>query len=691
MASGTAPIASDPLGSTRGLEGLDFPLLIALAQMEVEAGRPDRNVEKMLLLIDRARAKGAAIVAFPELCIPGYFLGDLWEIDALIEDCARFSRVICEASEGITVVFGNVAFQAGAVGEDGRLRKFNAAWVCHDGSFIERPSLPVPLPDGVQPKTLHPNYRVFDDDRHFHSLRKIAAETDTALFDWMVPWEIPLPVAKEATPIRLGVQICEDLWHLDYRDRGAPIDTLRAWYRAGADLVINLSASPWTQGKNDKRNQVVREAMTGSRLPLFYVNLVGAHNNGKNVLVFDGGSSAYCPDGSLAGQAASWREDLLLCDLGAFGSSAAHAADRASVSPSYAVLDSSAPTLPPPPTLRGGMEEIAEAIIVGLRHFDAIHDRKGRYLIGVSGGVDSSVVACLLQIAFGPQRVFAVNLPTRFNADLTKENARTLCTELGIEYIVCPIEDLYRSLATRLRETGFESVPGDWTVQVEENLQARIRGADMLAGIAAKCGLLFTNNGNKTETALGYATLYGDINGAIAPIADLYKPQVLALAEHLNRSHFRREVIPANLLDGTVPPSAELSVDHDITRGRGDPIKYGYHDALLTKMIEYRYHLVDLLRWYCAGELLDRIGWRDEERFRQWFPDHRSFVEDLEELAERLRRNCFKRIQAPPIIVLSKRSFGFDLRESQLPAWWPQRYLELKKRLLEGVGIAGSG
>ncbi|WP_025770652.1 NAD(+) synthase [Thioalkalivibrio sp. HK1] len=681
MAPGTAPVACDPLGSKRGIEGLDSPFLIALAQMEVQAGRPDRNVERMLRFIDRARTQGAAIVAFPELCIPGYFLGDLWEIDALVEDCARFSQVICEASEGITVVFGNVAFQAGVGGEDGRLRKFNAAWVCHDGSFVERPSLPAPLPDGVQPKTLHPNYRIFDDDRHFHSLRKIAAETGTALFDWMVPWEIPLTIAGGRTSIRLGVQLCEDLWHLDYRDRGAPVDTLQAWDRAGADLVINLSASPWTQGKNDKRNRVVREAMAGSRLPLFYVNLVGAQNNGKNVLVFDGGSSAYRPDGSLAGEAASWQEDLLLLDLAASGSSAIDASDRESALPFEAALDPSAPA--PCGTPRQEMDDIAQAIIVGLRHFDAIHDRKGRYLVGVSGGVDSSVVACLLQIAFGPQRVFAVNLPTRFNADLTKENARILCAELGIESIVCPIEDLYRNLSARLSEIGFEGAPGNQTVQVEENIQARIRGADMLAGIAAKCGLFFTNNGNKTETALGYATLYGDVNGAIAPIADLYKPQVLALAEHLNRSHFRREVIPANLLDGTVPPSAELSADHDITCGRGDPIKYGYHDALLTEMIEYRYHLVDLLRWYCAGELQDRIGWRDEERFRQWFPDHRSFVEDLEELALALRRNCFKRIQAPPIIVLSKRAFGFDLRESQLPAWWPQRYMELKKRLLE--------
>ena len=627
---------------------------VALAQMEVRAGRPDLNVESMLGFIGRARAAGAAIVAFPEMCIPGYVLGDAWEIDALVEDFQGWSDAIRDASRGIAVVFGNVALDRAAIGEDGRVRKLNAAWVCHDGRFVERAGLPAPLPHGVHPKTLHPNYRFFDDDRHFYSLRKIAGETGTRVSDWTIPYEIP----AGGGVLRLGVQLCEDVWHQDYRDRHETLDTLRAWHRAGADLVINLSASPWTWQKNDKRHRVVREAMARSPAPFFYVNQVGAQNNGKNVLVFDGDTCGYHTDGSLAGRAPPWREAMLV--FGGSGGGTGIAPEQTEI------------------------EAIHDAIVTGLRHLDHVRGCGNRYLIGVSGGIDSGVVASMLRIAFGPERVFAVNMPTRFNAAVTRENARSLCEALGVAYLSCPIEDLYRALSARIRAAGFEHEPGTYTRLVDENLQARIRGSDMLAGIAAKCGLVFTNNGNKTEVALGYATLYGDVNGAVAPIADLYKTQVFALARRLNETVFRREVIPRNLIDGGTVPSAELSEAQDVTRGLGDPIKYGYHDALLRQLVEYRRHPLDLLEWYRAGVLPERIGWGDEDRLRAYFPDARAFVEDLEWVAGQLRASCFKRIQAPPIIVLSKRAFGFDLRESQLPAYAPRAWERAKRALLSG-------
>ena len=639
---------------------------IALAQMEVRAGRPDLNVGSMLGFIERARAAGAAIVAFPEMCIPGYILGDTWEIDALVEDFESWSDAIREASRGIAVVFGNVALDRAAIGEDGRVRKLNAAWVCHDGRFVERAGLPAPLPHGVHPKTLHPNYRFFDDDRHFYSLRKIAGETGTRVSDWTIPYEIP---ARRGA-LRLGVQLCEDVWHQDYRDRHETLDTLRAWHRAGADLVVNLSASPWTWQKNDKRHRVVREAMARSPVPFFYVNQVGAQNNGKNVLVFDGDTCGYRTGGSLVGRAPPWREAMLV--FGGSDGSAENTGNTGNIGSTGIAPEQTE------------IEAIHDAILTGLRHLDHVRGCGNRYLIGVSGGIDSGVVACMLQIAFGPERVFAVNMPTRFNAGVTRENARSLCEALGIDYLSCPIEDLYRALSARIRAAGFEHEPGTYTRLVDENVQARIRGSDMLAGLAAKCGLVFTNNGNKTEVALGYATLYGDVNGAVAPIADLYKTQVFALARHLNDTVFGREVIPRNLIDGGTVPSAELSEAQDVTRGLGDPIRYGYHDALLRQLIEYRRHPLDLLEWYRAGALPERIGWGDEDRLRAYFPDARAFVEDLEWVAGQLRASCFKRIQAPPIIVLSKRAFGFDLRESQLPAYAPRAWERAKRALLSG-------
>ena len=661
--------------------------------MEVRAGRPDLNVRSMLGFVERAREAGAAIVAFPEMSIPGYILGDAWEIDALVEDYERWSTAIRDASRGIAVVFGNVAIDRESIGEDGRLRKLNAAWVCHDGRFIARPGLPAALPHGVHPKTLHPNYRFFDDDRHFYSLRKIAGETDTRITDWMIPYEIP----AGSGVVRLGVQLCEDIWHQDYRHCHETLDTLKSWHRAGADLVINLSASPWTWQKNDKRNRVVREAMASAPVPFFYVNKVGAQNNGKNILVFDGDTSAYRTDGSLAGRAPPWREAMLVVE----GSRATVFVHGESASNRPANVSDRAPNVParaeaaPAGTgiVRAGVEAaparteieaIHDAIVTGLRHLDHLRGRDNRFLVGVSGGIDSSVVACMLRIAFGPERVFAVNMPTRFNAGITRENARSMCESLGIDYLSCPIEELYGALSARIEAIEFAREPGAYTRLVDENIQARIRGSDMLAGIASKCGFIFTNNGNKTEVALGYATLYGDVNGAVAPIADLYKTQVFALARHLNDAVFRREVIPRNLIDGDTVPSAELSDAQDVTRGLGDPIKYGYHDALLRQMIEYRRHPLDFIEWYRAGELLERIGWNDEARFKQYFPEPRSFVDDLEWLDAQVRVNCFKRIQAPPIIVLSKRAFGFDLRESQLPAYTPRAYRKAKEALLGG-------
>ena len=655
---------------------VDLPT-IALAQMEVRPGRPDLNVESMLGFIERARRARAAIVAFPEMCIPGYILGDAWEVDAIVEDYESWSAAIRDASRGIAVVFGNVALDRDDIGEDGRVRKLNAAWVCHDGRFVERSGLPEALPHGVHPKTLHPNYRFFDDDRHFYSLRKIAGETGTRISDWTVPYEIP----TERGVVRLGVQLCEDIWHQDYRYRHAPLDTLREWHRAGADLVVNLSASPWTWQKNDKRNRVVREAMARSPVPFFYVNQVGAQNNGKNILVFDGDTCGYCTDGTIAGRAPPWREALLVLygdsTAGAHTVAASPNRTRAATDPGR-----NAGSRAESGSTQTEIEAIHDAIVTGLHHLDDLRGGGSRYLVGVSGGIDSSVVACILRIAFGSDRVFAVNMPTRFNADVTRENARTLCDTLGIDYLSCPIEDLYRALSARIREVAFACESGAYTRLVDENIQARIRGSDMLAGIAAKFGLVFTNNGNKTEVALGYATLYGDVNGAVAPIADLYKTQVFALARHLNEAVFGREVVPRNLVDGDTVPSAELSDAQDVTRGLGDPIKYGYHDALLRQLIEYRRHPLDILEWYRTGELLERMGWDEEKRFRAYFPNPRAFVEDLEWIEHQVRVNYFKRIQAPPIVVLSKRAFGFDLRESQLPAYSPRAYERAKQALL---------
>ena len=695
----------------------EFPSLprIVLVQMEVTPGRPDRNVARMLERIDRHR--DAEVIVFSEMCVPGYLLGDAWEINALAADFADWSEAVREASAGLTVLFGNVAVDPRRPGEDGRLRKYNAVYVCHDGEYVRRPGWPGDLPHGVHPKTLHPNYRFFDDDRHFHSVRKLAAEHGRPIADWMAPYEAP---RRDGSAFRFGVQICEDVWCQDYAGgEDGVLDTVAMWRRNGAEAVFNLSASPWTREKNEKRHRTVREVLARSPIPFFYVNQVGAQNNGKNVLVFDGDTTAYAADGRVTGRLAPWREGELRaggggesgsparqaagsedarargaepsgpvtaarrtgCSVPAHPSASARAAAPAAAGPAETAAPETAAAGEREPGT-DGLNAILSALTAGLRHLDDVRGAPAaRFLVGVSGGIDSSLVTCLLAHALGPERVLAVNMPTRFNSEVTRNNARDLCARLAVDYLVCPIEELYERVAGVIRGARFAVGEGIYTTLVDENVQARIRGADILSGLAAKFGAVFTNNGNKTETALGYATLYGDVSGAVAPIADLYKTEVFALARHLNERVFEREVIPSNLYDGTTVPSAELSGAQDVTKGLGDPIRYGYHDAVLRQMIEYRRHPIDFLEWMRGGDLFSRIGWGRVDRFLEYFPAAEDWIRDLEWIDRQLRVNYFKRIQAPPIIVVSRRAFGFDLREYQAPEYRPRRYDALRSEV----------
>ncbi|MDO8655840.1 MAG: NAD(+) synthase, partial [Nanoarchaeota archaeon] len=341
-----------------------------------------------------------------------------------------------------------------------------------------------------------------------------------------------------------------------------------------------------------------------------------------------------------------------------------------------------------------------DAILTGIRHLKNIQgsDTDPKFLLGMSGGVDSSIAAALLVLAVGAEKVLGINMPTQFNSEATKSAAKQVAEQLGIAYMELPISEL-----TAVNEKLLQIYTPDGNLRTlsalqKGNIAAKIRGTNILSNLAPLYGALFTNNGNKLEVALGYATLYGDVNGAIAPLADLTKTEVYELARYLNESVFGKEVIPWKLIpdrlhrfpkDGIIP-SAELE------ENQIDPMKFGYHCALLMMLTDYQIKTgEDFLQAFHDGTLGGMIekmlgqihptppGFGYQLMQRWEVDDAHAFVKDLDWFLPLATQSVFKRVQAPPIIITSKTAFGYDHRESMLP-WVPtQRYDRLKQEVLE--------
>lgn len=625
---------------------------IICGQMEIIPGRPDLNYQKISNIIGQAKEKKTDILLLPEMCLPGYLIGDLWEQQTFLDDCAYYAQQIAAQAENLCIVFGSVATEKGKINEDGRIRKYNAAYICQNGTMLSGY-----LGRNFIIKNSLPNYREFDDARYFHSLQKLCAEENIPIADALQP----IAITIKGQQIKLGVMLCEDGWTDNYQYN---IPSILA--EKEANLLCNLSCSPYSLGKNKKRHRLLAAQSQAASKPLVYCNNVGIQNNGKNIFTYDGSSCVYNASGKLAAALPMFTDELLEftwnTETNEINSANLPAAPQQETDIIYH-------------TLRYGTQQFLKQCGIN------------KMTIGLSGGIDSAVTAAMYTDILGPENVLLLNLPSRYNSEATKNIAQRLAEKLHTNYAVMPITESCQHTEKQLTLTPVTNFSSNTTFNLElsrlqrENIQARDRGARLIAAAAAAFGGAFSCNSNKSEIAIGYATFYGDICGALAMIGDLWKHQVYALGHYLNDEIFKDEVIPNEIF--TIRPSAELSEEQTVGVG-GDPLVYEYHDYLFKAFIE-RWHKItpaDILRWYKDNTLAAELGCSDKI-IQDTFPDNHAFVADLERWWKLFSGFAVaKRIQAPPILSLSKRSFGYDHREAQLTPYFSREYYQLKEELL---------
>jgi len=564
------------------------------------------NTAKILEAIAAAAGQRAAIVVTPELALPGYCIGDLVEDEGFLDANRRAVQRIAEAARGITAVVGFIDVEPGAVNDHGTVRKYNAAAVVRDGRVLQRTR-----------KSLLPSYRYFDDKRFFSpGERRDAVD----------------PGAGAAS--KIGVSICEDLWD-DYYDV-KPIPELVA---QGADIILNLNASPFYPGKRRTRERLIKAHIDRLRRPILYVNTVGAADNGKNIIVFDGESLAYDASGHLIAVGRQFEEDLLVVDIG----------DRST--PDASTSNSQSLELPADEPDR----EMYAALVMALR--DYMHKIGfARAVVAISGGIDSALALAIAVDALGPDRVAAFNLPSKHNTETTKSIARRLAAAFGVRYTVVPIEQIDDDIKAAF-ERHAHPIRQSLT---RENLHARIRGILMMAE-SNDSGALLISCGNETEIALGYATLYGDMCGGISMIGDLSKADVYALSRYVNVKH-GREMIPEETF--SIRPSAELA------EGQFDPFDYSVVSPIVGEFVERRTSPAALVRQF-EERTLDPARFKPDAQGRSAYDKYttESFRAIVYDAFRRMRRSVYKRLQGPPIVVVSERAFGFDLRETIINGW----------------------
>ncbi len=549
--------------------GVIFPrgekMKIAIAQMKSYQGDIQRNVKKTIEYVDMAKRRGAEIVVFPELAIPGYLSMDLFQNPRFIEANKRGLEKVVNHTNGISTIVG-FADSQGKRGPGGKPIVYNSAAIIQDGKIID-----------VQDKTLLPEYDIFDESRYFVSSQRSRV--------------------VEIGGKKIGVQICEDMWDEDYEKKVT--DDL---VKLGADMIVNLSASPFYEGKFSQRIKEIKR----HNIPFVYANTVGVQDGYDGQVVFDGKSIATDLESRVIALGKAFEEDLIVFDVDA-------------KNPEIKLRENE-------------IEDLYNALVLGVKdYFEPFAEKKA--IIGLSGGIDSALVAAIAKDALGKDRVRGIAMPSRYSSEHSLSDAKELAENLDISYYVAPIEKAHKAFSEIFADATGMQVSGI----ADENIQARSRG-NINMTFSNQFNDFVLSTGNKTEMALGYCTLHGDMAGGLSPIADVDKLKVYELARYVNEKA-GREIIPKNTIEK--PPSAELAPGQEDEIGLGAP--YEVLAPLVNEIVEDGASRDELIGRYDSNLVDDSL--------------------------RRVYNNEFKRRQANPGIKVTKKSFGIGRRIPMLHGW----------------------
>lgn len=538
---------------------------IALAQLNYHTGNFSSNLLKMQRAVSQARDEGANLVVFPELAISGYPPRDFLEFSDFLSQCRETALELADSCRGIMAIVGCPTVNENIKGKN----LLNSALVLSEGKIV-----------ATRHKALLPNYDVFDEYRYF--------EPNTT-------FEV-----VECCGQRIALTICEDIWDID-DDPLYTVSPMDELMKQEPSLMINIAASPFNYRQAELRKEVMRHNARKYGLPLFYVNHIGAQTE----LIFDGGSMVVNREGCICHEMAYFSEDLKVFDL-----------DNLPVAKRNDADNNTLPALTK-------VQRIHDALVMGIRiYFEKLGFTKA--ILGLSGGIDSAVTLVLACNALGPDNVRAILLPSPFSTGHSVSDAIKLAVNTEVPYDLISINEMYDAVTNTLKP-AFGSLPFDVT---EENIQARLRAVVLMA-LSNKFGYILLNTSNKSEAAVGYGTLYGDMCGGISVLGDVYKTEVYELANYINRE---REVIPVNIIEK--PPSAELRENQKDSDSLPD---YEILDRLLFQYIEERKGPKELIAMGFDDALVRRV-------------------------LKLVNTSEYKRYQTPPILRVSAKAFGMGRR-----------------------------